>query len=943
MSLHSVLRRFRSTPLFLLSVVWLVLTAMSATSCLAQEGSWPTLHKDPQRSAYIPELLKGPCERKWFRDFHDEGIPPRVEAIVADGKVFVGTLIGRMRALDVKTGETLWTYEVAAPIGHSPCYHDGKLVFGALEEDWQKAKFYCLDATNGELLWEYETKAGIWVSPITDGEKVYFGDRAGVFHAVNLADGSPAWTYEVGTMFLNSPSITADGGKIVVAAEDMYAYCFSPDGKLLWKSKRQMAGLSARDYAPALVNGLALITNNPAASFHKHAAGSNGQFQEDVQRNLEKTSEDEVTWDKWGVFTMKYTERRHKAEQQAIGKLFSGEGRYHQPCYAFSLEDGSEPFAPHVLYTNGAQGVASPPTFNPQTGDCYMWSCSALSNYKMGVPTGVNVVARLNLDNGQTDLLLHAHGDKPGTSRRFALPSDESQVLTLMDGQIINTHQGCVTAMGLEDRKVRPIYQARDSYAGIVGPYVYGGLSVSKADRPQRIKDLGNPVTFVRRLAGWHGPPVAAVSIAENRFFWIAGGQVVCLGGEDIPATETGGKDKLEDLIKVRPYVDFKGEPIVKPAANEDAAKVEVTTDDAMALLKAVAPAEVEQASTPLAKALRERLDSEITVLVEGGPWAPFIYEMGINGTQFSFDRSADAFGTVAMALPHLSPATRTKALAYLNKMYAAKVPFTNLVDKSTDGKRREYYQASPYMLERANEIFSWDRDRKNAKPEDLYALWAYAHFADKAKAVAQRAQWIDDVYKQLPDIDKVLSEKPYTDKKHPMPEVLAFNRHIKALVGYGRLLMMMNRESDAQKVAHRLSDLLARRVTYEISNDEFFAELGESHLDGVPRYNHLTPEIMWILKRKVDKEQMDGILHYYRYKEVTWPLAFGQKIVGGENYIHRPELPHGIFRAMAYADYASPEELARCLDQPWCHADLYYMDKLAAVLQQLDTSDAAN
>jgi len=32
-----------------------------------------------------------------------------------------------------------------------------------------------------------------------------------------------------------------------------------------------------------------------------------------------------------------------------------------------------------------------------------------------------------------------------------------------------------------------------------------------------------------------------------------------------------------------------------------------------------------------------------------------------------------------------------------------------------------------------------------------------------------------------------------------------------------------------------------------------------------------------------------------------------------------------------------SPEALASRLDQPWCRADLYYIEKLASVLRSLD------
>ena len=69
-------------------------------------SEWPTLHKDYQRSGHTEEFVQGPYERKWYRDFHDEMIATRAEAIVAEGKCFVGTFAGNMYALDVKDGHT---------------------------------------------------------------------------------------------------------------------------------------------------------------------------------------------------------------------------------------------------------------------------------------------------------------------------------------------------------------------------------------------------------------------------------------------------------------------------------------------------------------------------------------------------------------------------------------------------------------------------------------------------------------------------------------------------------------------------------------------------------------------------------------------------------------------------------------------------------------------
>ncbi|MDH4238269.1 MAG: PQQ-binding-like beta-propeller repeat protein [Phycisphaerae bacterium] len=218
------------------------------------KSEWPTLHKDYQRSGYTDEVIRGPYERKWYRDFHDEMIATRVEAIVAEGKCFVGTFAGNMYALNVLNSEVIWKFKAAGPIGASPCYEKGRLYFGA-DEGFATGHLYCIDAIDGTLIWRYNAEAGIWVSPACDGRRVYFGDRAGIFHAISAETGELLWTLETGGMILKPASFSPSGNKIVFGSEDMHVYCVDPEGKLLWKSDK-LEGLLMRNQGPTIWQGL---------------------------------------------------------------------------------------------------------------------------------------------------------------------------------------------------------------------------------------------------------------------------------------------------------------------------------------------------------------------------------------------------------------------------------------------------------------------------------------------------------------------------------------------------------------------------------------------------------------------------------------------------------------------------------------------------------------
>ncbi|MHC4740869.1 MAG: hypothetical protein ACYS8Z_03095, partial [Planctomycetota bacterium] len=67
------------------------------------------------------------------------------------------------------------------------------------------------------------------------------------------------------------------------------------------------------------------------------------------------------------------------------------------------------------------------------------------------------------------------------------------------------------------------------------------------------------------------------------------------------------------------------------------------------------------------------------------------------------------------------------------------------------------------------------------------------------------------------------------------------------------------------------------------------------------------------------------------------WYQAFGERMIGGENYISPPHLARGLFIAGADGEVLDAEQLAAKLDQPWCKADLYYIEKISAILRRLD------
>ena len=76
-----------------------------------------------------------------------------------------------------------------------------------------------VDAANGDLIWTHTQESGAEIvgSPTVAQETIYFGDTAGILHAVELASGSQQWQAAVRS-YVSSP--VAIDGVIFIGGDD---------------------------------------------------------------------------------------------------------------------------------------------------------------------------------------------------------------------------------------------------------------------------------------------------------------------------------------------------------------------------------------------------------------------------------------------------------------------------------------------------------------------------------------------------------------------------------------------------------------------------------------------------------------------------------------------------------------------------------------------------
>ena len=86
---------------------------------------------------------------------------------VGEGKVFVGTVDGRLIALDMKTGKPLWdtkllnSEKLTVGFTGAPLYAKGLVIIGAQGGEWPgRGPIFAVDAATGTKKWEFLTVAG---------------------------------------------------------------------------------------------------------------------------------------------------------------------------------------------------------------------------------------------------------------------------------------------------------------------------------------------------------------------------------------------------------------------------------------------------------------------------------------------------------------------------------------------------------------------------------------------------------------------------------------------------------------------------------------------------------------------------------------------------------------------------------------------------------------
>ncbi len=128
--------------------------------------------------------------------------------------------------------ELLWSFEVAGAITSSPVVKDGRVYFGADDNN-----LHCVDVASGEELWSFATEDMIEAPPSWIDGTVYIGSNDFFFYAIDAISGELRWKYETGDKIMGAANYieTEAGLCIVVGSYDNNLYGLRADnGEKLW-------------------------------------------------------------------------------------------------------------------------------------------------------------------------------------------------------------------------------------------------------------------------------------------------------------------------------------------------------------------------------------------------------------------------------------------------------------------------------------------------------------------------------------------------------------------------------------------------------------------------------------------------------------------------------------------------------------------------------------
>lgn len=890
------------------------------------------LGHDCSRSGATSVRLQPPFERKWYRLFPDEGIQSGVQPVIASGRVFLGTLAGRLHAMDTETGEDVWVFQAGGPILHAAAVDEDRVFFGSGDGLVQ-----AVSASRGKLLWSVPTDVAVWNAPAVFDECVFVGTRDGRLLALETATGKTRWAVELGAPILNSPAVDAERGRVYVGAEDLRVRAFTvKEGRLVWTSDR-LPGAGMRGYHPVIApDGAVMVTTSPVAGYDR--------FQDLLLDMVREVFGDFASWRhtkdenarlRAENFELMEQPETYRKQLDYLRRRLTREPAF-QTFFVLDPATGRQRFVAPIVASESMNGPGAPPVVAPDGRVLVKYQVLLRSRYEHYSPY-LNIGALDTVTGHITPVMNQTR--TYGWHESLLLVHDEQCQLTVAGNLLLNAHQDNVNAL---DLKTLEGYSQPFAW-NIHEPAPGEALTLRLAALREDALPPGNE-WLIRGTAVYGGGSVldTAVAVAGDSFYYLPSHEL------NSGCALIAYRSSLEARPSKRPSM-----PRSKPAPEEWDQIQKLPWDwDSLAhprlknLLEALPGPVPGTAGAPLAteasRAVASLTDSDLDRFIWESAWDPArVFEIppdceGLAGTLRGMTRElisetwrplvmpagkapkeanrhfsdpSQTLYTLLLARPFLDPDLLVETDRYL-KALVEDMPRTFVPDV---GRPREAYHVPTGLLLVAEE-----------PPLDglarLYPLWLWSRTSAGEGFLG--AHWAEFRGR----LDDAATDRPDRD---------CDNARLAGLMAYCRMAKAMDDLPALESALPLTRAAMRTRLAYEIAHPR------GGLIGAVPRrgpafvrWRHLTPDVAKFLAAHAQPISTGLMAQYVDALRPGWWIAWNvEQLMRNEVPFQSPSTPLEIFTARALLLREPPEELSRFVDLPWCRADEYHIRKLALTL----------
>ncbi len=189
----------------------------------AAADAWPSFRGNDHLTGVAATRLPPQLELLWKRP-----LPDAVEssAAIVGGRVYVGCDDGHVYALDLRSGEPVWTYRAGDdPLRSSPTVSGGTLLTGD-----DGGVMHALNIADGRVRWTFKTEGSIISSATVVGERAVFGSYDGYLYCLRVSDGGLLWKYQAADRLHGTPSVV-DGRALIGGCDALLHVVRMADGQ----------------------------------------------------------------------------------------------------------------------------------------------------------------------------------------------------------------------------------------------------------------------------------------------------------------------------------------------------------------------------------------------------------------------------------------------------------------------------------------------------------------------------------------------------------------------------------------------------------------------------------------------------------------------------------------------------------------------------------------